>query len=174
MNLIINYISKMFKHSFLFTCFYITIRLIIIIRNKKINIKREILLYVFFLFLLGLYAVAITGDFSIKNISLSKINIIPFKIIKDTIYETFKLNNPSYFIISFLGNIFIFIPIGLLISLIWNIKDKKVILIGFLISLSIELTQIFLKRTTDIDDLILNTLGVIIGLLISKQIKSKR
>lgn len=174
MNLIINYIAKMFNHLLLFTCLYVTIRLIIIIRNKKINIKREILLYVFFLFLLGLYTVAITGDFSIKNISLSKINIIPFKIIKDTIYETFKLNNLSYFIISFLGNIFIFIPIGFLISLIWNIKDKKVILIGFLISLSIELTQIFLKRTTDIDDLILNTLGVIIGVLISKRIKNKR
>ena len=53
-------------------------------------------------------------------------------------------------------------------------KDKNVIFIGFLISLSIELTQLFLKRTTDIDDLILNTLGVIIGLLISKRIKNKR
>ena len=83
-------------------------------------------------------------------------------------------HNLNYFLISFLGNIFIFIPVGLLISLIWNIKDKNVVLTGFLISLSIELTQLFLKRTTDIDDLILNTLGVIIGLLISKRIKNKR
>lgn len=170
MNLIINYISKMFKHSFLFSCFYIILRFIIIRRNKKINVKREILLYIFFLFLLGLYAVAITGDFNIKNVRIDEINIIPFKIVKD-IYISHNLN---YFLISFWGNIFIFIPVGLLVSLIWNIKDKNVILIGFLISLSIELTQLFLKRTTDIDDLILNTLGVIIGLLISKRIKNKR
>ena len=170
MNLIINYISKMFKHSFLFSCFYIILRFIIIRRNKKINVKREILLYIFFLFLLGLYAVAITGDFNIKNVRIDEINIIPFKIVKD-IYISHNLN---YFLISFWGNIFIFIPVGLLVSLIWNIKDKNVILIGFLISLSIELTQLFLKRTTDIDDLILNTLGVIIGLLISKPIKNKR
>ena len=170
MNLIINYISKMFKHSFLFTCFYIILRFIIIRRNKKINVKREILLYIFFLFLLGLYAVAITGDFNIKNVRIDEINIIPFKIVKDNNIS----HNLNYFLISFLGNIFMFIPVGLLVSLIWNIKDKNVILIGFLISLSIELTQLFLKRTTDIDDLILNTLGVIIGLLISKRIKNKR
>ena len=170
MNLIINYIAKMLKHSFSFTCFYIILKFIIIKRNKKINVKREILLYLFFLFLLGLYTVAITGDFSIENVRMDEINIIPFKIVKD-IYISHNLN---YFLISFLGNIFIFIPVGLLISLIWNIKDKNVILIGFLISLSIELTQLFLKRTTDIDDLILNTLGVIIGLLISKRIKNKR
>ena len=45
---------------------------------------------------------------------------------------------------------------------------------SFLISLYIELIQLFVKRTTDIDDLILNTLGVIICLLISKPIKNKR
>ena len=77
MNLIINYIAKMFKHSFLFTCFYIILRFIIIRRNKKINVKREVLLYVFFLFSLGLYTVAITGDFSIKNVRIEEINIIP-------------------------------------------------------------------------------------------------
>ena len=170
MNLIINYIAKMFKYSFLFTCFYIILKFIIIRRNKKINVKREILLYLFFLFLLGLYTVAITGDFSVKNVRIDEINIIPFKIVKD-VYMSHNLN---YFLISFLGNVFIFIPVGLLISLIWNIKDKNVDLTGFLISLSIELTQLFLKRTTDIDDLILNTLGVIIGLLISKRIKNKR
>ena len=91
MNLIINYISKMFKHSFLFMCFYIILRFIIIRRNKKINVKREVLLYVFFLFLLGLYTVAITGNFSIKNVRIDEINIIPFKIVKD-VYISHNLN----------------------------------------------------------------------------------
>ena len=66
-----------------------------------------------------------------------------------------------------------FIPIGLLVPIIWKLKDKTVILIGFLISLSIELSQLFLNRGTDIDDLIFNTFGTIIGLVIYKIISKK-
>ena len=50
-----------------------------------------------------------------------------------------------------------FIPIGFFIKLLYKINDKKVLIIGFLISLLIEITQIFTGRETDIDDLILNT-----------------
>ena len=100
-------------------------------------------------------------------------NLIPFRIFYDTYIEVFKNNNISYFIISFIGNIIIFIPLGILIPLLYKISSKKVILIGFLISLLIEIIQLFLKRGTDIDDLILNTLGVFIGTLIYKKIGGK-
>ena len=40
----------------------------------------------------------------------------------------------------------------------------RVTLMGFLLSLSIEVTQLFLAtRATDIDDVILNTLGTLLG-----------
>ena len=77
-------------------------------------------------------------------------------------------------IINIVGNIVLFIPIGILIPILWKIKDRYVILIGFLISLSIEITQLFLDRVTDVDDLILNTLGVIIGVLVYKCVKKKK
>ena len=59
-----------------------------------------------------------------------------------------------------------FMPIGFCIPLLWNVSKKKVILIGAGISLFIESIQLFLRRGTDIDDLILNTVGVGLGLVV--------
>ena len=64
-----------------------------------------------------------------------------------------------YFLINFLGNIIMFMPFGLFIPYLWGISGKKTILIGFSSSLFIEFCQLFLSRGTDVDDLILNTLG---------------
>lgn len=68
-----------------------------------------------------------------------------------------------------IGNITMFIPVGI----IWPICFKKLdtpaktILAGFGYSLLIELSQLLLyERLTDIDDLILNTIGVTIGAFI--------
>ena len=47
-----------------------------------------------------------------------------------------------------------------------KIDNKYTILIGTLLSLFIEVIQIFIKRGTDIDDVILNTIGVLVGWLI--------
>lgn len=66
-----------------------------------------------------------------------------------------------------------FVPVGLLIPIIWKLKDKTIILLGMFISLSIEISQLFLNRGTDIDDLIFNTFGTIIGLVIYKKISKK-
>lgn len=66
-----------------------------------------------------------------------------------------------------------FMPFGFLIPLLWNVSDKKVIVIGFCSSLFIEFCQLFLARGTDVDDLILNTTGTILGLLLYKMLYKK-
>ena len=54
-------------------------------------------------------------------------------------------------------------------------KQGKVTLVGFLISLCVELIQLpFASRASDIDDVILNTLGVIIGYIIYRIIKQTK
>lgn len=177
MSSIINYVLRMIPYMIGVIPVFIVIRMIFYKINKKIrvNLKREVIMLMFFMFLIGLYSQAITGSFSIKNINISKINVVPFKIFIDTYKEVFVNGNINYFLISFLGNIGMFIPVGLLIPTIWKVNDKIVILIGFLISLSIEISQLFLNRGTDIDDLIFNTLGTIMGLMIYKIIsKGKR
>ncbi len=68
-------------------------------------------------------------------------------------------------------NIIMTIPLGFLLPLIWKQfrTIRKVALSGFLLSLSIELSQLFTEsRTTTTDDLIMNTLGAIIGYFIFK------
>ena len=74
---------------------------------------------------------------------------------------------------TYILNIIMFMPLGFLLPLIWkNFRNaKKVVLMGFLMSLAIEICQLFNLRTTDIDDLMMNTLGAVIGYFIWKLTK---
>ena len=66
---------------------------------------------------------------------------------------------------TYILNIIMFMPLGFLLPLIWkNFRNaRKVVLMGFLMSLAIEICQLFNIRTTDIDDLMMNTLGTLVG-----------
>lgn len=65
-------------------------------------------------------------------------------------------------------NVVLFVPLGLLLPCCWEGFDRigHAALFGFLFSLAIELSQLLNFRVTDIDDLIANTLGAVIGCLI--------
>lgn len=65
-----------------------------------------------------------------------------------------------------LGNIILFMPLGLLIPAIYPAKRSmiKIIIISFLCSFTIEVTQFVSSRGIfDVDDLILNTIGGVLG-----------
>jgi glycopeptide antibiotics resistance protein len=63
-----------------------------------------------------------------------------------------------------------FIPFGILVPYIWSKTNnlKTILFDGFIFSLIIELSQLFNYRQTDIDDLLMNTLGTGIGFLLFK------
>lgn len=70
------------------------------------------------------------------------------------------------FSLSFLLNIMLFIPLGFLCPLISKHYQnvKNIFLVGCGLSCTIEILQLFtLYRATDIDDLITNTVGTLIG-----------
>lgn len=94
----------------------------------------------------------------------SDINLSLFRVFPITAADLKNGNSVSFWI-NFLGNIAVFIPIGFLFPLLWRISLPKVVGICFLFSLTIETVQLFLPRTTDIDDLWLNTLGGLFGVL---------
>lgn len=73
---------------------------------------------------------------------------------------------------NFIGNILLFIPFGFLIRYKTSIfKTPAIVALAFLFSCSIETTQyVFLCGVTDIDDVLLNTLGAYIGCLIAKRV----
>ena len=76
-------------------------------------------------------------------------------------------------ILNLLSNIFLFSPIGFFVPLINEryISLKKIILIGVSTSCVVEVIQLFIGRSCDIDDVILNTCGVVIGFIIFKVYK---
>ena len=62
-------------------------------------------------------------------------------------------------------NAAMFAPFGFLLPVLWR-KCRKwnvTVLSGFLLSLFIELIQLFSSRATDVDDLLMNTLGAGLG-----------
>ena len=99
-------------------------------------------------------------------VRVGEINLIPFRVVERTYREAFINGIRSYFYINFLGNILLFVPFGFLVPLLWNMTNGKVILYGCLASVFIEVCQLFLQRSTDVDDVILNTIGAAIGLLL--------
>ena len=75
------------------------------------------------------------------------------------------LNRRSYWLMfMLLGNIIMFMPIGFFPALLWRRwRWWKSLLAGLLSSCAIEFTQFFIGRSTDIDDVILNTFGALAG-----------
>lgn len=65
-------------------------------------------------------------------------------------------------------NIFLFVPLGILLPFLWKKYNtlKETLAFGFGMSFVIELMQILTYRATDINDLIANTVGTVLGYFI--------
>lgn len=71
-----------------------------------------------------------------------------------------------------LGNIVMFVPFGFFAALLWRGYNwKRALLTGFCITGFVECWQLCVGRAFDIDDIILNTLGVFCGYLLWKLLK---
>ena len=62
-------------------------------------------------------------------------------------------------------NVLLFVPLGFFLPLLYDKYDRicKIALIGLLVSLSVEIAQMFGSGATDINDLITNTIGACLG-----------
>lgn len=107
-------------------------------------------------------------------------NLMPFSLIPQQFMN--MMAGQSGAIRQFLGNIILFIPAGFLPPMIFPSMRRwyGAIVPGFLWSLFIELSQLILhlanmgNRSFDTDDLILNTLGALIGFILFKSFFAKR
>lgn len=102
------------------------------------------------------------------------VNFKPFIYLFD--YPTMKEA-----LLNLIGNTAMFIPLGIVWPAVFKKLNThaKVIAAGFGVTLTIEILQLpFFGRSTDIDDLILNTLGFLMGygiyLLVGKCRKGKK
>lgn len=72
-------------------------------------------------------------------------------------------------------NVILFIPLGFFLPLLWR-KYRRLrpgVIFAFGLSLAIELMQILTFRTTDVNDLITNTVGYLVGFLAVKPLVNK-
>lgn len=126
--------------------------------KMKISIASLILYYYLCLLLTNIVGIPTMNEFiRLSQLGESlfhpKVNFLPFS---------------DGFSLSFILNIFLFIPLGFLCPIISKTYEraKNIILLGFGLSLSVEVTQLFtLYRVTDINDLLTNVLGTVIGYL---------
>lgn len=94
-------------------------------------------------------------------------NYIPFSVIFELL-STLPFLKSMYNII---GNIVLFMPLGFLLPLKFTRINKfnKAVMFGLGSSIFIEFSQLFLPyRQTDIDDVMLNTLGTGLGYVVYK------
>ena len=160
---------------------WIIYRIYNVIKNKKTNIVREIILFIFFVYFLFLLLLTIFKggriEFSNQFNSfmyrehglLGIINIVPIKETINTFMhsETGMRNSLR----NLIGNILVFMPLGFFIPLLFDKFNnlKKVLKVGCLSSLAIELSQLFVgSNVCDIDDVIYNTLGALAGFICYK------
>jgi len=122
--------------------------------GKKMVIHDEVMNLLFIIYVLLLFEI-LTGT---ENSLGSGINYIPFK-------EILRYNFGSrMFILNVVGNILIFIPFGYFISR--YIKPKRILPIiinSVITSITVELVQLNIGRSFDIDDILLNLVGAIVG-----------
>ncbi len=89
--------------------------------------------------------------------TLGSWNLVPGRCFEGGLWQSHML----------LGNIIMFVPFGFFATLLWRgYTWKRALLTGFCITAIIECWQLCVGRAFDIDDIILNTLGVFCGYLL--------
>lgn len=153
-------------YEYICVIFFGSIFQIVMVKKEHKNghiytLKHFIWVYIFYIYLMLVFSCTGTGNIYefARYIriheplnKLTEINLIPF-------------DSASGGILTHIANIIMFTPFGFLLPLIWKQfkSASKVICTGLLFSLAIELSQLLNMRTTDIDDLIMNTIGAFLG-----------
>lgn len=130
--------------------------------RKKLVFYKEVLLYLCFIYFVCLFYVV-----TFEDVIWSTSNYIPFK-------EITRYPVGSYaFMKNVIGNIIMFVPLGFFIGYYTKIKKKKwVFLIVLAVSFFIEIMQDYLGRVFDIDDILLNVFGGLLGYLVCMSFKN--
>lgn len=128
----------------------------------------------FFIYMIMLFdLVFFSADFGRVNAEVLRyqtVNLIPFRTIRNY-FAVRDVMDPSVFLTNVVGNVVAFMPLGFLFPVLYR-KGRTLLwlfCVSLCLSLFIELTQGYLGvGVMDVDDLILNVLGGVIGYLIFK------
>ncbi len=137
----------------------VSLRITYVIKNKKkFILYEELLSLIFVIYILMFFQIVTSQDvISYGN------NFIPFKEL-----TRYKLGS-SLFFRNIIGNILLFMPYGFFASYYLRLEKKRsAFLLVLIVSLSIECVQLVIGRCFDVDDILLNLIGGMIGYFIYK------
>lgn len=133
---------------------------------NKINIFKCIGNLIFLVYIVAV--LSITGVLYIKPSDFTYMHMSPNLVpLVNTISDF--MGNPQSVLRQVILNIIFFMPFGFLYTTLYLKKDKKllkVLVIALVFSTCIETLQFFVGRFMDVDDIIWNTSGAIIGSII--------
>ena len=158
-NSLLEIFSETWPTIILSTVIIVSMRIVDLIKNKKqVVLYRELLSLLFVIYVLCLFYVV-----TFQDVSWSTSNFVPFQ-------EMFRYDFGSrLFIKNVLGNMLLFIPYGFFMAYYLKIKKPiSILLLCLLVSGTIETTQLLIGRVFDVDDILLNIIGGMIGFLLYK------
>ena len=153
-----------------FTFIWLMVRIVVWIRQKRIDWKREAVLLLMYINL----AVIIRFVFFPKALVNGHVQplvydpaaVFPFRMNLIPLIHLLDYNNARDIVWNIAGNVTMFIPSGIVLPVVYKKLNSfgKVVAAGAFMSLCIEILQLpFASRASDIDDLILDTLGAAVG-----------
>jgi glycopeptide antibiotics resistance protein len=148
---------------FIASIIIIILRVSWLIKNKRsFVLYKEILMLMFLVYILLLFQIV-----TYQDVAYSNSNFEPFKEIL-----RYHLGS-NLFYKNVIGNMLMFIPYGMFVGYYLNIKKvRDILLLSIAASLSIESTQLLIGRVFDVDDIILNVIGAVIGYFLYKFTRS--
>ena len=158
MNILTESIDNMWPMLTIFLVVIAVVRIAAIRNNnEKLVFYKEFSNLLFIIYILLIYELLTRSELN----TVRGYNLVPFT-------EIFRYEIGSQaFLMNVVGNIVIFIPFGYLIST--YIKPKRILtilIVSVITSATVESVQLCIGRSFDIDDIILNSLGAIIGFLL--------
>lgn len=151
-----NILANIWPMILIITVILSSIRVVYVIKNKeKMVLYKEVISLGFVIYIISLFYVV-----TFQDVSWSTSNLIPFKEI-----FRYQLFSPSFFK-NVIGNLIMFMPYGFFVSYFLKFDKKRhIIILSLLVSFTIEVTQLIIGRVFDVDDILLNVVGGVIGYL---------
>jgi glycopeptide antibiotics resistance protein len=149
---------------------WVAIRGICFLRSRKLDIRRELALLLVYICIIVVVRFTFCPfgkvDGKIQPLLFDKAKIFPLWLNWKPFVYLLDYPTVKEILLNLIGNTAMFIPLGIVWPSVFKKLNThgKVIAAGFGTSLCIEILQLpFYGRASDIDDLILNTTGFVIG-----------
>ena len=162
---------------------WLIVRMICCLKAKQFGWKRELQLMLVYICLVVVVRFTFCPfgkvDGKIQPLVFDKEKILPLWVNFKPFIYWFDYPTLKEALLNLIGNVAMFIPLGIVWPAVFKKLNThgKVVAAGFGVSLTIEILQLpFFDRASDIDDLILNTLGFLIGYgiyLLVRRVKKK-